>query len=164
MSNIKKPYADLFALLNANQKMTVEKLMPQLIPLMESAVTDRTHRYNEKGELEVLCYYHKVWENTTTTEYGSKASNKATGLNTMCKCGVNQWTTQQREAKQAQAELLKQVQEGKVHPQDLAEKLEEIEEMRKRIEPRDEYLARKDAEKRHKLEGQLAALKAKAEE
>ncbi len=164
MSNIKKPFAELYAILDANREATVDELMDQLVPIMESSVAEKSHRVNpDTGNLEVFCYYHKEWEDTTVIEYGSKASNKATRLNTMCKCGVNQWTTQQREAKQQQAQVLDAVASGDIDASEIKDRLAEIEEQRKRIVPREEYLANKDAQRKAKLEAQLAKLKDKAE-
>ena len=153
--SVKKVYAEVYALLSANQDATVGELMPQIEEVMQPAVADTNHRFNDAGQLEVYCYYHKEWENTTEVEYGKKASNKTTGLNTMCKVGVNCWTKQQRDAKAAKAGLLDRVASGELEADDLKAELDRIEDGRKAILPRAEYFAAKQAAAEAKATAEL---------
>ena len=106
--NVKKVFAEVFAVLDANKNKKVNTIMPQLVELMSKATNAvaETTRYDADGQLtHVFCYYHKVWEGTSECEYGSKKNTKS-GLNTMCKIGVSNWTKQQRAKKKAESELL----------------------------------------------------------
>ena len=131
--SIKKPFVEIHSILKQNEGKKVKDLMPQLLEIMTSQQRDKNHREDEHG-LWIFCYYHKEWELTDQVEYGSKV-NTATGLNTMCKVGVNQWTKQQREFKDAKASLLTQVANGTISVDEINDKLEELEEDRKRIKP-----------------------------
>ena len=131
---IKKVYIELHTLLLNNKKKKVSDLMPDILELMNSKTSDLNHRVDVKGNVtHVFCYYHKQWEDIITYPYGSK-SNSTTGLNTMCKIGVNKWTKQQRVYKQSKAELLDQLASGDLEIGDLAGKLEEIEAAKDHIE------------------------------
>ncbi|RLB62545.1 MAG: hypothetical protein DRH08_12295 [Deltaproteobacteria bacterium] len=153
---INKNFVELYALLSANEDKKVADILEACEELMQSAVTDKVTRMTEDGVLEIFCWYHKVWERTDEIEYGSKKSNKTTGLNTFCKVGVNCWTKQQRDFKTESAKMLDMIAAGKVKPEDIAAKLNELGLERDRIESREEYFARKDAEKSAKERGQLA--------
>ena len=148
---INKNFVALYALLEENQEMKVADLLAQCEELMQVEVTDKTFRTNEAGNLEIFCWYHKVWEDTSEIEYGSKKSNKSTGLNTFCKVGVNCWTKQQRDFKTDSAQILIDVSKGELAPEMIAEKLKDLGVARDMIEPREDYLLRKAAEKQAKL-------------
>ena len=141
---IKKVYTELHALLVANEGKKVSSIMDDILVLMNSKVNDKNHRVDELGNVtHVFCYYHKVWEDVTIFEYGSKV-NSTTGLNTMCKIGVNYWTKQQRVYKQSKADLLDQLANGESEVRDLADKLQEIEDAKDYIQPRLEYMLSSD--------------------
>ena len=131
MNTIKKVYSEIYAILSANENRKVSSIMDQLLPLMESQQRDKNHYTDEHG-LWIYCYYHKEWELTKQVEYGSKA-NTATGLNSMCKVGTNQWTKQQREFKQAKANLLELVANGELAVNDIDSKIKELEDAKDRI-------------------------------
>jgi len=134
--------------------MKVSDILDQCEELMQSEMTDKITRIDEYGILWVFCWYHKVWENTEEIEYGSKVSNKSTGLNTFCKVGVNCWTKQQRDFKTESAKVLTDVADGKLKPEDIQEKLLELGIAKDKIESRDEYFIRKENEKLAKERGQ----------
>jgi len=136
MSTIKKGYTELYAVLKANPEMTVKKLMDQLMPIMTAQIRDTTHYTDEDGRLVVFCYYHKQWEWVDQVPYGNKR-NTVTGLNTMCKVGVNRWTTQLREFNKSADTILDLIASGELaHDKDaIAEKRAEFEEIRHRIVP-----------------------------
>ena len=128
-TQIKKVFQEVYELLNSNQSAKVSKLLPQLVELM-CAKTNQETSYKVDGQVvAVYCYYHKVWELVSDHEYGAKASTN-TGLNTMCKVGVSNWTKQQREAKKAQELLLNSLADGSVTLDQIQTKKEEIESAR----------------------------------
>jgi len=130
---IKKAYIDIIALLEANKSKKVSTILEEVTQLASSKVATKTFRTNEAGEVtEIFCYYHKEWELVSEHEYGAKASS-ATGLNSMCKVGVNAWTKQQRVAKQEKEELLMRVASGEVEPANLTDELAKIEATRTSI-------------------------------
>lgn len=108
---IKKQYQEIFDILNENKNRKVSTILPQLTELMQAAnsngsETGRTFAKDEDGNVyAVYCYYHKKWEPVAHYAYGTKKST-ASGLNTMCKEGVSQWTKQQREFKKREGEIL----------------------------------------------------------
>ena len=131
---VKKVYIELHTLLLNNKKKTVSDLMPEILKLMNSKTSDLNHKVDDSGNVtHMFCYYHKQWEDIIAYPYGSK-SNSTTGLNTMCKIGVNKWTKQQRVYKQSKAELLDQLASGDLEVSELASKLEEIERAKDHIE------------------------------
>lgn len=133
---IKKQYLDVHSLIidNKGKKLT-PKLIEKLEALMASKVNSKTFELNEAGEVtRVFCYYHKEWEEVSTTPYGVKKST-AHGLNTMCKQGVSNWTRQQRLMKVAKAKLLDSVANGEIEASELPNELALIEEAAKTITP-----------------------------
>ena len=91
---------------------------------------------DEDGNVtHIFCYYHKKWEDVTVAEYGGKKGT-ATGLNTMCKEGVSNWTKQQRVKKQSEAGLLTKVISGELMPDELPAEQLRLSEEAKVIKPR----------------------------
>ena len=133
MSTIKKGYTELHALLVANPEMLVSDIMAQLLPIMETEIAESTHRYVD-GRLEIFCYYHKQWEFADQVEYGSKANTK-TGLNTMCKIGTNNWTTQYRIYKESSSKILAKVAAGELSYEDIPAEQAKYAEKRHQIVP-----------------------------
>lgn len=133
MTTIKKSFVEVFEILNSNQNKKVKDVLELLLPLMESQQRDKNHFTDEHG-LWVFCYYHKEWELTTQVEYGQKV-NTATGLNSMCKVGTNQWTRQQREFKKAKADMLDKVAKGEISPNEIDSEIAKLEEEKNRIVP-----------------------------
>lgn len=135
MSTVKKNFESIYQLLLDNQNKKVSAILPQLVELMEPKVAAKTHKVDEEGNVtHVFCYYHKEWEAVSEVPYGKKAST-TTGLNTMCKEGVSNWTKQQRELKVTKEDILTKVASGEIQPQDLPELLTQAEEHAKRIIP-----------------------------
>ena len=131
MSTIKKAFVEIHNILESNQDKKVGELMDQLLELMESKQRDKNHEYRD-GKLYIFCYYHKEWECVDDIEYGSKA-NTATGYNTMCKIGVNCWTKQQRDFKQAKSALLDKVMSGEIEASELDSEIAKLEEAKNTI-------------------------------
>jgi hypothetical protein len=137
MSNIKKGFTEVYQILIDNQNKKVSTVMDQLVEIMISKQRDKNHFVDDHG-LWIFCYYHKVWELTDQVEYGKKV-NTATGLNSMCKVGTNQWTKQQREFKNDRSNLLELVRDGKLAITDIDTKTEELDEIRTSIIPLSEF-------------------------
>lgn len=136
---VKKAYAEIVAVLEANKEQKVSKVLEQIIALA-SAKTVRTEgntfvKDAQGNVVAILDYYFKRWMplvGPAAVEFGKK-DKTPTGLNTMCKAGVSAWTSQQSAAKKASAQLLNQVANGEVKPQEIAAKQAEIEAARKTI-------------------------------
>ena len=137
MTTIKKGFVELHKILVSNKDKKVSTIMDQLIEIMESQQRDRNHFEDEHG-LWVFCYYHKEWELVQQVEYGNKV-NTATGLNSMCKVGTNQWTKQQRDFKKSKSELLNQVADGTLAIEDINEEIAKLEEVKNMIIPLSEH-------------------------
>lgn len=130
MSNVKKAYEEVIALLEANKNKKVATIMPQILELVTSKTNSKTFKRNDNGEVtHIFCYYHKEWEALATIEYGAKASS-STGFNTMCKEGVSQWSKQQRVAKKSSASLLNSLADGTLALEDLKQHQDDIESLR----------------------------------
>ena len=132
--NTKKSFQEVVAFLQQNKDKKVSSIIDEVLLMTISKKVAETSRTNEDGQLEVFCWYHKEWENTTLIEYGKKASTE-TGLNTFCKVGVNQWTKQQADSKKAKADLLDEVADGTVKPEEINKRLAEIEMARNEVHP-----------------------------
>ena len=124
---IKKDFVELVNFLETNKNKKVETIL-DLVREMCSQKVETTFKKDENGNVtHVFCYYHKVWEDVSQVEYGKKASNKATGLNTMCKVGLNQWSKQQRVAQKEKNELLEKMAKGEVTQEEFTQELDAIE-------------------------------------
>lgn len=132
---IKKQFAEVYEFLTQNQDKKVKDILPMLTQFMSSKNQERTYLADDEDNVIVIyCYYHKKWELVNFIEYGKKAST-ATGLNTMCKEGVRQWTKQQSEAKKQKEILLAKIAAGQINTEKLNEALQQIEAERNKIEP-----------------------------
>ena len=124
---IKKDYVELVNFLETNKNKKVETIL-EMVREMCSQKVETTFKKDDEGNVtHVFCYYHKVWEDISQVEYGKKASNKATGLNTMCKVGLNQWSKQQRVAQKEKNELLEKMAKGEVTQEEFTQELDAIE-------------------------------------
>lgn len=138
MTNVKKAYVEIVALLEANANKKVSTMLPQIIELCQSkgsGVTNTVLKDDAGDVVAVFCYYHKKWELIDECEYGAKKST-ASGLNTMCKEGVSAWTKQQRIAKTVTASLLSRVECGELAVCELAFERKHIETQRTVVVPR----------------------------
>ncbi len=130
----KKAFVELVAFLQTNKEKKIKDIIDQVIEMTDAKKNASTVRKDENDKItHIFCYYHKQWEEIAKVAYGAKASS-ATGLNTMCKIGVNKWTKQQSVAKNAKTELLDLVAEGKVKTNDIPKRLEAIESARVKID------------------------------
>lgn len=121
----KKVFKDVVELLEANKNRKVSSMLEQIYELTKAKTNNKTFHLVD-GETEIVyCYYHKQWELVKQTPYGLKAST-ASGLNTMCKLGVSNWTKQQRSYKKAKDALLLQVAEGSISSEEVGPLLKQL--------------------------------------
>lgn len=140
MSDIKANFQELITLLEQNKNKKVSTIMPEILTLVTTKQKHKASIRDDNGDvLAIYCYYHKQWELIDECEYGKKKSS-STGLNTMCKEGTSNWTKQQRQAKQQKELLLTQLANGEITHDALTDKLQEIEEARTVIIPREDGL------------------------
>lgn len=133
MNTIKKDYRAIVAFLEENKTKKVSTILEELKLMCTKKTNDKTFELDEDGNVvRVFCYYHKCWEDVSIYTYGPK-KNTASGLNTMCKEGVSQWTKQQRVAKQERSELLTKLGSGEMTVEQLPEAETTIERNRLRI-------------------------------
>lgn len=137
---IKKAYADIVAFLEENQDKKVRAVLEDVKNMASAKVAREggsTFLKDIAGNtVAILDYYFKRWMpivGEKAVEFGVK-KNTATGFNTMSKAGTSAWTKQQREAKQAEQNLLAEVSAGNIKPSDIPAKQAEIETARKSIE------------------------------
>lgn len=137
---IKKAYADIVAFLEENQDKKVRAVLEDVKNMASAKVAREggsTFLKDVAGNtVAILDYYFKRWMplvGEKAVEFGVK-KNTATGFNTMSKAGTSAWTKQQREAKQAEQNLLAEVSAGNIKPSDIPAKQAEIETARKSIE------------------------------
>lgn len=143
MATIKKAYVAIVEVLSANLEAKVEDVLPQVLELASAKTGSgggkaTTFHKSEAGEVVAIkCYAHNKWMDPRIAEFGSKTSSP-TGLNNMCKDGVNKWTAAQRKLKNAEGELLQKVASGELAPTDIAAEQERIADSAKAIEPRED--------------------------
>lgn len=137
MNMIKKDFVAIVELLKNNENKKVSTILEQVLALCEKksaggANGSTLFKDNAGTVVAVFCYYHEKWEvvskheKVTAVEYGSKA-NTASGLNTMCKEGVSNWTKQQRLAKAKHSSILADVAKGAVEASAINDLLAEVE-------------------------------------
>lgn len=137
-ANIKKVYAELVELLEANKDKKVSTILEQVYAVAGAKQNAKNFKVDANGKVtHVFCYYHKEWEALSEVDYGVK-KHSASGYNSMCKIGVNQWTKQQREAKKAESELLGLVASGQLSPDKIADEQARIEAKRTEILSREQ--------------------------
>lgn len=132
---IKKDFVALIEFLEENKTKKVSTILEELKGMCSKKTNDKTFKVDDDGNVtHVFCYYHKQWEDISLYAYGPK-KNTASGLNTMCKEGVSNWTKQQRVAKQERADLLTQLGSGELSIDDLPQAEKDIEQDRTFIRP-----------------------------
>ena len=143
MTVIKKAYKDIVDLMEANVDAVVADILPAVIELAAAKTGSgggkaTVFERDEEGEVVAIrCYYHKLWMDPRVVEFGKKATSP-TGMNNMCKDGVSKWTKQQREIKNAEADILNKVADGELAVADIAAEQARIAEEAARIEPRED--------------------------
>ena len=138
MSNIKKPFQNLVSFLEANQNKKVSSILDAVIEMASSkgAGSSATTCYrNEAGEVQFIrCGYFQQWLPIAFVEF-SKKEGTASGYAPMCKEGQSLWSKKQRDAKKAKEQVLEDVANGEVRPEDIPALLESIETARLQRDP-----------------------------
>jgi len=145
MSQVKKSMVELYEVLVANMDAQVSDIFEsKILPLISTKARGaakgesvRTSLRDVTGEVVAIRdYYFKRWMplvGDEAVEFGVKASSN-TGYNSMCKEGLSLWTKQQREAKEATAQILVDIEAGTLAADGISDRREEIEETRNAIE------------------------------
>lgn len=142
MANVKKAYQEIVSFLESNPDKKVKDVLAKVVELASAKVASAASAHIKDAEgntVAILDYYFKRWMplvGDKAVDFGAKAGTP-TGFNSMSKAGTSAWTKQQRAAKTANEQLLKDVAAGTVKPADLTAKLAEIEATRKSIEKTD---------------------------
>lgn len=143
---VKKAFVELYEFLEANKNKKVSTVLPELYEMVKKSKnsgseTGRNFIKDEDGNvIAVFCYYHKQWELVANVEYGKKASNASTGLNTMCKKGVSAWSKQQRDYVKNKDELLNSLLAGNIEQAEMRAKLDDLNVALKHIIPLSEQV------------------------
>ena len=115
----KKVFIPVVEFLEANKNKKVGTILEELKALVASKSATKTYIANEEGQtIAVYCYYHKQWEIVQDVPYGVKQT-RPSGLNTMCKVGVSEWSKQQRVIKNINTEVLNKLETGEIGPEDI---------------------------------------------
>ena len=123
---------------NSNKKVsTITDELMALVSGLKRGVSTTVVRDADGEVFAIYCYYHKKWELISECEFGAKKST-ASGLNSMCKEGVSNWTKQQRVAKVAKLGLIDQLMAEEIQQSDLVGLQAEIELARTYINPRED--------------------------
>ena len=140
--SIKKAFKPVVELLQANVSLLVEDVLEEVVKMCSAKTgsggskPSKFHKDEDGNVVAIFCYYFKQWFPIDTVEFGAKA-NSPTGFNNMCKEGVSNWTSQQRAAKKAESDLLKQLSAGELDIADLAQAQAAIEEERTAVKETD---------------------------
>lgn len=126
---IKKSFQEMVSFLESNQDKQVSEILEKIYELSEGQERSKCFIKDKDGNvIAIFCYFHKRWEFIHVVEYGSKASNKATLLNTMCKIGVSGWTKTQKHLNELPNAILEMVMGGKLQ----SDEIEDFKSSRKR--------------------------------
>lgn len=136
--NVKKAYVELVNFLEDNKGSKVNTILPEVIKMCQAksagGIATASHR-DENGEVDAIrCAYFGLWFPTSHVDFGRKEGS-ATGFNSMCKEGANNFSRKQREHRLAKEKLLNNVQHGEIAPEDIGAELEKLEEQRKETIP-----------------------------
>ncbi len=147
---IKKMYVEIVDLLQANEDKKVKSVMAEVLELVSSKQNRNvgsTFLKSVDGEpLAIHCYYYKRWMpvvGDNTVEFGAKKST-ATGLNTMCRDGVSNWTKQNNNAKKEIKALLAKLKAKEITVDDIPGQEKEIEAARVAVAKTELGFATKD--------------------
>jgi hypothetical protein len=133
---VKKSFAPFMDIIESNLDARVSDIADQLRTLASTKArgntvgNSTTFIKDSRGEVVAILDYHfKRWMplvGPQAVAFGQK-SGSSTGYNQMCKEAVADWTKRQRDAKNANADLLAKVAAGEVAPHDIAARQAEIE-------------------------------------
>ena len=142
---IKKAFQPIIDFLENNLEATVTTIIGAVRDLAKSNVgggggvraAPSVLRDEHSTVIAILCSYHKRWELVSEVEYGVKISS-GTGLNVMCKEGGARQSKQATEARNATANIVADIQAGKLAVADIPTTQVAIEAARTVIIPRED--------------------------
>ena len=133
MSDIKKSFVEIIEYLQENKNKKVSSVLDRIVEYASKKTTrenSTTHiRDTNNNVVGIRDWYFKTWMPITgenAVKFGTKA-NTSTGLNTMCKEGVRNWSKQRSVLKKAKEQLLIKVTEGEILPSDIPDETKKIE-------------------------------------
>lgn len=154
---IKKACQPIVDLLNKHLDRPISDVIDEVITLASAKARsakgprERMYIMHEDKPVAVKCYYFQRWMpivGSKAVEFGTKAGNKTTGLNNMCKEGVSNWTKQNKALKDSERNIFAEVKKGNIAPTDIeAKEKAEAKEIKKiaktdlGFETRDEVIA-----------------------
>lgn len=137
--SIKKAYVELVEFLNANSDKKVKSILPEIQEMCSAkgaGGSATTFHKDENGNVtHIRCGYYGQWMPLSHVKFGAKAGS-ASGYNSMCQEGTNNYSKQNREFKAAKEELLQKVADGEVTPEQIGAELKKLEEARTAVIPR----------------------------
>jgi hypothetical protein len=146
MATIKKAFAPIISVLSAAMQADPDATIASVFDEVEGLAAAKTgagggkastfHRNDDGVVVAVKCYYLDKWLHLGApgVEFGEKKSS-ASGLNSMCKHGMSNWTKQNNAAKKEKEELLTRVSEKEVDASEVPNELKAIAERKDAIVP-----------------------------
>lgn len=138
MSTIKKAFAPIVSLLEANKNKTVSAILPQVIELASAktagGVASASHKDANGNVVAIRCSYFGLWFPVSHVEFGKKEGT-ATGYNSMCKEGANRFSEASRIFKQGKERVLDQLVAGEIDQETAKAELAKLEENRLKRPP-----------------------------
>lgn len=126
---IKKAFQSVIAFLESNKDARVSKVLDQVKEMCSAKQGGGTtaRSFYKVGEAVVAarCGFFELWFDPTVVEFGKKAGT-ASGLNSMCKLGVNEWTSRNNAHKKGREEAFSQFTDNKITAEEFQTKLREI--------------------------------------
>ncbi len=138
MATIKKVFQPIMSLLAASMALSVEDIYAKVEELACAKSSggggvSSFHKVDDEV-IALRCGYYKLWFFPGDQPFGTKASS-ASGYNTMCKEGMNNWTKQLATLRKGKEQLLEDAGNGIIAPGDIAAKTAELEEARDTVIP-----------------------------
>jgi len=144
---VKKVFEGLITLLQENEDKKVKTILPQILELARAkrrSNEGETYIKNADGAVvAILCSYYSKWMPTVgdkAVEFGKRVGT-ATGLNSMCKDGLNLYAEQKRIAVEATNKLMQDLRSKAVSQDNMDSILSGIEIKKELREPTDKGFA-----------------------
>lgn len=131
--SIKKVFQSVIAFLEANKDARVSKVLPEIMEMCSAKQGGGTtaRSFYKQGEelVAARCGFFEKWFDPAVVEFGKKAGT-ASGLNSMCKLGVNEWTARNNAHKKGRDAAFADFTAGKLSADDFQAKLREVDSAR----------------------------------
>jgi hypothetical protein len=132
-TTIKKAYQALISFMEANKDKKVSTILDDVKAMCSAKQGGGggARSFFKVGEEVVAarCGFYEKWFDPKVVEFGNKAGT-ASGLNSMCKAGVNEWTARNNAVKKARDEGFAEFTEGKITGDELQARLKAAEDAR----------------------------------